>query len=43
MVGEWQLDNGAKGSARLPVEKIVMHERFENYVNDIGKAHLNKI
>lgn len=37
VLGEWELDSGGRGSARLPVEKVVLHERFENYVHDIGE------
>lgn len=38
VVGEWELDSGGRGSARLPVERIVIHERFNNYMHDIGKC-----
>ncbi|EGI58175.1 Transmembrane protease, serine 7 [Acromyrmex echinatior] len=27
VVGEWELDSGGRGSARLPVEKVILHER----------------
>lgn len=37
VVGEWELDAGGHGSARLPVEKVVLHERFNNYLHDIGE------
>ncbi|XP_023248086.1 chymotrypsin-like elastase family member 2A [Copidosoma floridanum] len=37
VVGEWELDSGGRGSARLPVERVILHERFENYVHDIGE------
>ncbi|KZC12667.1 Transmembrane protease serine 9 [Dufourea novaeangliae] len=37
VVGEWELDSGGRGSARLPVERVILHERFNNYVHDIGK------
>jgi len=38
VVGEWELDSGGRGSARLPVEKVILHERFNNYVHDIGES-----
>lgn len=38
VVGEWELDVGGRGSARLPVEKVILHERFNNYVHDIGES-----
>lgn len=38
VVGEWELDAGGRGSARLPVEKVILHERFNNYVHDIGES-----
>jgi len=38
VVGEWELDSGGRGSAHLPVEKVILHERFNNYVHDIGKS-----
>lgn len=37
VVGEWELDSGGRGSARLPVERVIIHDHFENYVHDIGK------
>jgi len=37
VVGEWELDSGGRGCARLPVEKVILHERFNNYVHDIGE------
>ena len=37
VVGEWELDSGGRGSARLPIERVILHERFNNYVDDIGK------
>ncbi|XP_020300112.1 chymotrypsinogen A-like isoform X2 [Pseudomyrmex gracilis] len=36
VVGEWEMDSGGRGSARLPVEKVILHERFNNYIHDIG-------
>ncbi|KAL7305333.1 hypothetical protein TKK_0002462 [Trichogramma kaykai] len=36
VLGEWELDSGGRGTARLPIERIVIHEHFENYVNDIA-------
>ncbi|XP_076624424.1 chymotrypsin-like elastase family member 2A [Colletes latitarsis] len=40
VVGEWELDSGGRGSARLPVERVVIHERFNNYVHDIALMKL---
>ncbi|XP_076294082.1 chymotrypsin-like elastase family member 2A isoform X2 [Lasioglossum baleicum] len=40
VVGEWELDSGGRGSARLPVERVVLHERFNNYVHDIALMKL---
>ncbi|OXU17207.1 hypothetical protein TSAR_005291 [Trichomalopsis sarcophagae] len=40
VVGEWELDSGGRGSARLPVERVILHERFENYVHDIALMKL---
>ncbi|XP_071565745.1 chymotrypsinogen A [Temnothorax nylanderi] len=40
VVGEWELDSGGRGSARLPVEKVILHERFNNYVHDIALMKL---
>ncbi|EFN70108.1 Acrosin [Camponotus floridanus] len=40
VVGEWELDAGGRGSARLPVEKVILHERFNNYVHDIALMKL---
>ncbi|XP_046735509.1 chymotrypsin-like elastase family member 2A [Diprion similis] len=40
VVGEWELDSGRRGSARLPVERVIQHERFNNYVHDIALLKL---
>ncbi|KAG7211799.1 hypothetical protein KM043_011030 [Ampulex compressa] len=40
VVGEWELDSGGHGSARLPVERVILHERFNNYVHDIALMKL---
>ncbi|XP_066590382.1 chymotrypsinogen A-like [Prorops nasuta] len=40
VVGEWELDSGNRGSARLPVDRIFIHERFNNYVHDIALMKL---
>lgn len=40
VVGEWELDSGGRGSARLPVERVIIHERFNNYVHDIALMKL---
>ncbi|CAB0036559.1 unnamed protein product [Trichogramma brassicae] len=40
VLGEWELDSGGRGTARLPIERIVIHEQFENYVNDIALMKL---
>ncbi|XP_026671226.1 chymotrypsin-like elastase family member 2A [Ceratina calcarata] len=40
VVGEWELDSGGRGSARLPVERVVLHERFNNYMHDIALMKL---
>ncbi|KAL6424468.1 hypothetical protein ACFW04_009906 [Cataglyphis niger] len=40
VVGEWELDSGGRGSARLPVEKVILHDRFNNYVHDIALMKL---
>ncbi|XP_031831923.1 chymotrypsinogen A [Nomia melanderi] len=40
VVGEWELDSGGRGSARLPVERVILHERFNNYVHDIALMKL---
>lgn len=36
VLGEWELDAGGRGSARIPIERIILHERFNNYAHDIG-------
>lgn len=41
VVGEWELDSGGRGSARLPVERVIIHDHFENYVHDIGVFYFN--
>lgn len=43
VLGEWELDGGGRGSARLPIERVILHERFNNYVHDIGKQSLQII
>ncbi|XP_043509851.1 chymotrypsin-like elastase family member 2A isoform X3 [Frieseomelitta varia] len=40
VVGEWELDSGGRGSARLPVERVILHERFNNYLHDIALMKL---
>ncbi|EFN88238.1 chymotrypsinogen A [Harpegnathos saltator] len=40
VVGEWELDAGGHGSTRLPVEKVILHERFNNYLHDIALMKL---
>ncbi|XP_047343313.1 chymotrypsin-like elastase family member 2A isoform X5 [Vespa velutina] len=40
VVGERELDSGSRGSARLPVEQVILHERFNNYVHDIALMKL---
>ncbi|XP_076230898.1 chymotrypsinogen A [Calliopsis andreniformis] len=40
VVGEWELDSGGRGSARLPVERVILHERFNNYMHDIALMKL---
>ncbi|KAI4501794.1 hypothetical protein M0802_003129 [Mischocyttarus mexicanus] len=40
VVGEWELDSGGRGSARLPVDRVILHERFNNYVHDIALMKL---
>ncbi|XP_048514024.1 chymotrypsin-like elastase family member 2A isoform X1 [Athalia rosae] len=42
VVGEWELDSGLRGSARLPVERVIQHERFNNYVHDIALLKLGR-
>ncbi|XP_012283872.1 chymotrypsin-like elastase family member 2A [Orussus abietinus] len=42
VVGEWDLDSGGRGSARLPVERVILHERFNNYVHDIALLKLSR-
>ncbi|XP_006617669.1 chymotrypsin-like elastase family member 2A isoform X2 [Apis dorsata] len=40
VVGEWELNSGGRGSARLPVERVILHERFNNYLHDIALMKL---
>ncbi|XP_015596241.1 chymotrypsin-like elastase family member 2A isoform X2 [Cephus cinctus] len=42
VLGEWELDSGGRGSARLPVERVILHERFNNYVHDIALMKLSR-
>ncbi|XP_051171479.1 chymotrypsin-like elastase family member 2A [Leptopilina boulardi] len=42
VVGEWELDGGGRGSARLPIERVILHERFNNYVHDIALMKLGR-
>ncbi|XP_063226626.1 tryptase beta-2-like isoform X2 [Bacillus rossius redtenbacheri] len=37
--GEWDRDVNEETEVRVPIEKIFVHERFNNYQNDIGWGH----
>ncbi|XP_043289165.1 chymotrypsin-like elastase family member 2A isoform X2 [Venturia canescens] len=42
VLGEWQLESGQRGSARIPIERVIIHERFNNYVHDIALMKLSR-
>ncbi|XP_044007648.1 transmembrane protease serine 9-like isoform X1 [Aphidius gifuensis] len=42
VIGEQQLDSNVRDSIRIPVERIVIHEQFNNYINDIALMKLSR-
>ncbi|CAD6215661.1 GSCOCT00000473001.2-RA-CDS [Cotesia congregata] len=42
VLGEWELDSGNRGSVRIPVERVVIHEKFDNYNHDIALMKLSR-
>ncbi|XP_034942436.1 chymotrypsinogen A-like isoform X2 [Chelonus insularis] len=42
VIGEWELDSGNRGSVRIPVEQVIIHEQFNNYINDIALMKLTR-
>jgi hypothetical protein len=37
VLGDWDRDVEEKTEQRIPVEEIILHERFHNFQHDIGK------
>lgn len=37
VVGDWDRDVEEFSEERIPIEKIILHERFHNFQHDIGK------
>lgn len=38
MLGDWNRNFEEQTEERIPVEEIIMHERFHNFQHDIGKS-----
>lgn len=37
VLGDWDRDMEEMTEERIPVEKVILHERFHNFQHDIGK------
>lgn len=37
VVGDWDRDVEESSEERIPVEEVILHERFHNFQHDIGK------
>ncbi|KAK0168199.1 hypothetical protein PV327_002024 [Microctonus hyperodae] len=42
VIGEWELDSGGHGSVRIPIEKVILHEKFNNHLHDIALMKLSR-
>ncbi|XP_015127754.1 chymotrypsin-like elastase family member 2A [Diachasma alloeum] len=42
VAGEWELDSGNRGSTRIPIDRIFIHEQFNNYIHDIALMKLSR-
>lgn len=43
VLGEWNRDIPENTEIHVPIDHIIIHERFHNYQNDIGKHLTNHL